>query len=80
MATSTTTTFPVLPEYAKQPTADMAATLGELLNQQVNVPMQQVPEALKPVTALPPPEVLLDFPIKPPLALLFPIIHLNPNL
>jgi len=42
MATSTTTTFPVLPEYAKQPTADMAATLGELLNQQVNVPMQQV--------------------------------------
>ena len=42
MATSTTTTFPVLPEYAKQPTADMAATLGELLNQQLNVPMQQV--------------------------------------
>ena len=42
MATSTTTTFPVLPEYAKQPTADMAATLGELLKQQVNVPMQQV--------------------------------------
>ena len=42
MATQTTTTFPVLPEYAKQPTADMAATLGELLKQQVNVPMQQV--------------------------------------
>ena len=42
MATQTTTTFPVLPEYAKQPTADMAATLGELLNKQVNVPMQQV--------------------------------------
>ena len=42
MATSTTTTFPVLPEYAKQPTADMAATLGELLKQQVNVPKQQV--------------------------------------
>jgi hypothetical protein len=42
MATSTTTTFPVLPEYAKQPTADMAATLGALLNQQVNVPEQQV--------------------------------------
>ena len=42
MATATTTTFPVLPEYAKQPTADMAATLGELLNQQVNVPEQQV--------------------------------------
>ena len=42
MATATTTTFPVLPEYAKQPTADMAATLGELLKQQVNVPKQQV--------------------------------------
>ena len=42
MATATTTTFPVLPEYAKQPTADMAATLGELLNKQVNVPEQQV--------------------------------------
>ena len=42
MATATTTTFPVLPEYAKQPTADMAATFGELLNQQLNVPMQQV--------------------------------------
>ena len=42
MATATTTTFPVLPEYAKQPTADMASTLGELLNKQVNVPEQQV--------------------------------------
>ena len=42
MATATTTTFPVLPEYAKQPTADMAATLGELLNKQVNVPEQQI--------------------------------------
>ena len=42
MATATTTTFPVLPEYAKQPTADMAATLGELLKQQVVVPQQQV--------------------------------------
>ena len=42
MATATTTTFPVLPEYAKQPTADMAATLGELLNKQGNVPEQQV--------------------------------------
>jgi hypothetical protein len=31
-----------LPEYAKQPTADMAATLGELLKQQVVVPQQQV--------------------------------------
>ena len=42
MATSTTTTFPVLPDYAKQPTADMAATLGALMKQQVKVPQQQV--------------------------------------
>ena len=42
MATATTTTYPVLPDYAKQPTADMAATLGGLLNKQVNVPKQQV--------------------------------------
>ncbi len=42
MATSTTTTYPVLPDYAKQPTADMAATLQELLNKQLNVPEQQV--------------------------------------
>jgi len=42
MATSTTTTFPVLPEYAKQPTADMAATLGELIKQPLQVPQQQV--------------------------------------
>ena len=42
MSTATTTTYPVLPEYAKQPTADMSATLGELLNKQVNVPKQQV--------------------------------------
>ena len=42
MATSTTTTYPVLPDYAKQPTADMAKTLGDLLNRQLNVPMQQV--------------------------------------
>ena len=42
MATSTTTTYPVLPDYAKQPTADMAATLQELLNKQVNVPEQKV--------------------------------------
>ena len=42
MATATTTTFPVLPDYAKQPTADMAATLQELLKKQVNVPEQQV--------------------------------------
>ena len=42
MVTSTTTTFPVLPEYAKQPTADMAATLGELIKQPLQVPQQQV--------------------------------------
>ena len=42
MSTATTTTYPVLPDYAKQPTADMAATLQELLNKQVNVPEQQV--------------------------------------
>jgi hypothetical protein len=42
MATSTTTTYPVLPDYAKQPTADMAATLQELLKKQVNVPEQKV--------------------------------------
>jgi hypothetical protein len=42
MATATETTFPVLPEYAKQPTADMAKTLGDLINRQLNVPMQQV--------------------------------------
>ena len=42
MVTSTTTTFPVLPEYAKQPTADMAATLGQLIQQPLQVPQQQV--------------------------------------
>ena len=42
MATATTTTYPVLPEYAKQPTADMAATLQELLKKQLTVPQQQV--------------------------------------
>ena len=42
MATATTTTYPVLPEYAKQPTADMAATLQELLKKPLTVPQQQV--------------------------------------
>jgi hypothetical protein len=42
MVTATTTTYPVLPEYAKQPTADMAATLGELIKQPLQVPQQQV--------------------------------------
>ena len=42
MATATTTTFPVLPDFAKQPVADIAATVGELLKQPLQVPQQQV--------------------------------------
>ena len=42
MATSTTTTFPVLPDFAKQPVADIAATVGDLLKQPLQVPMRQV--------------------------------------
>ena len=42
MATATETTFPVLPDFAKQPVADIAATVGELLQQPLQVPMQQV--------------------------------------
>ena len=42
MVTSTTTVIPTLPEYAQQPTVDMAATLQQLLGQQLNVPAQQV--------------------------------------
>ena len=42
MVTATTTTFPVLPEYAQQPTAYMAATLGQLIQQPLQVPQQQV--------------------------------------
>ena len=42
MVTATTTTFPVLPEFAKQPVADIAATVGELLQQPLQVPMRQV--------------------------------------
>ena len=42
MVTATTTTFPVLPDYAKQPVADIAATVGELLQQPLQVPMRQV--------------------------------------
>ena len=42
MATATTTQLPVLPEYAQQPTVDMAATLGQLMGQPLNVPGQQV--------------------------------------
>ena len=42
MSTATTTAYPVLPDYAKQPTADMAATLQERVNKQGNVPEQKV--------------------------------------
>ena len=42
MATQTETTIPTLPEFAKQPTADIAKTLEALLGQQLNVPQQQV--------------------------------------
>ena len=42
MVTATTTTFPVLPEFARQPVADIAATVGELLQQPLQVPMRQV--------------------------------------
>ena len=42
MVTATTTTFPVLPEFARQPVADIAATVGELLKQPLQVPQQQV--------------------------------------
>jgi len=42
MVTATTTTFPVLPEFARQPVADIAATVGELLQQDLKVPMRQV--------------------------------------
>ena len=42
MATATTTQLPVLPEYAQQPTVDMAATLQPVMGQPLNVPGQQV--------------------------------------
>ena len=42
MVTATKTTFPVLPEFARQPVADIAATVGELLKQPLQVPMRQV--------------------------------------
>ncbi len=42
MVTSTTQIIPTLPEYAQQPTVDMAATLQQLLGQQLNVPSQHV--------------------------------------
>ena len=42
MATSTTTTFPVLPEFARQPVADIAATVAEQLKTPLKVPLQEV--------------------------------------
>ena len=42
MVTATETTFPILPEFARQPVADIAATVGELLQQPLQVPMRQV--------------------------------------
>jgi len=42
MATSTTAQLPVLPEYAQQPTVNMAATLEEMMGQPLTVPGQQV--------------------------------------
>ena len=42
MATQTTTTFPVLPEFARQPVADIAATVAERLKSPLNVPLQEV--------------------------------------
>ena len=42
MSTATTTTIPVLPTFAQQPTVDIAKTLEELLKQPLTVPQQQV--------------------------------------
>ena len=43
MATTTTVQqIPTLPTYAQQPTVNMAATLGQLMGQPLNVPAQQV--------------------------------------
>ena len=42
MVTQTTTTFPVLPEFARQPVADIAATVAERLKTDLNVPLQEV--------------------------------------
>ena len=42
MSTATTQVIPTLPTYAQQPTVDMAATLQQLLGQQLDVPAQQV--------------------------------------
>ena len=42
MVEQTQQIIPTLPEYAKQPTVDMAATLGQLMKKDINVPAQQV--------------------------------------
>jgi len=42
MVTQTKTTFPVLPEFARQPVADIAATVAERLKSPLNVPLQEV--------------------------------------
>ena len=42
MVTQTTTTFPVLPEFARQPVADIAATVAEQLKTPLKVPLQEV--------------------------------------
>jgi len=42
MVTQTTTTFPVLPEFARQPVADIAATVAERLKSPLKVPLQEV--------------------------------------
>ena len=42
MATQTTQTVPILPEYLEQPTEQMANTLAQLMGQPLNVPAQQV--------------------------------------
>ena len=42
MVTQTTSTFPVLPEFARQPVADIAATVAERLKSPLNVPLQEV--------------------------------------
>ena len=42
MVTQTTSTFPVLPEFARQPVADIAATVAEELKSPLKVPLQEV--------------------------------------
>ena len=45
MVTQTESVIPTLPEFAKQPTADIAKTLEALLGQQLKVPQQQEPRS-----------------------------------